>query len=312
MTHMGAKKTDLIELPRISDRISFIYIEYAKVNRQDSAITVTDKKGIIRIPAAMTSVLMLGPGTEITHRAMELIGDTGTSILWVGERGVRLYAHGRALSNSSRLLEKQAKLISNQRSRLAVARKMYQLRFPNEDVSALTMQQLRGREGARVRKIYNDFSKKYKVEWTKREYNPTDFESGTPVNQALSAANVALYGLMYSVITALGLTPGLGFVHVNHELSFVYDMADLYKTKTSIPIAFEIASKASSEDDIGQITRLKMRDAFKDGKIIQTAVKDLQDLLDISKENQVEADVLNLWDDKEGTVEYGINYSDFD
>src|SRR5690625_3677832 len=135
MTKPNAKKTNLIELPRISDRISFIYVERAKVNRQDSAITVTDERGIVRIPAAMISVLMLGPGTEVTHRAMELIGDTGTSILWVGERGVRLYAHGRALSKSSRLLEKQANLISNQRSRLAVARKMYQLRFPKEDVS---------------------------------------------------------------------------------------------------------------------------------------------------------------------------------
>lgn len=312
MTKPKTKKTELIELPRISDRISFIYVERAKVSRQDSAITVTDERGIVRIPAAMTSVLMLGPGTEITHRAMELIGDTGTSILWVGERGVRLYAHGRALSKSSRLLEKQANLISNQRKRLAVARKMYQLRFPNEDVSTLTMQQLRGREGARVRKTYREYSKKYDVEWTGRKYDPTDFESGTPINQALSSANVALYGLMYSVITALGLTPGLGFIHVNHELSFVYDIADLYKAQTSIPVAFEVASQAEPEDDIGQITRLKMRDTFQDGKIIKKAVEDIQNLMSVSKEDQIEADLVNLWDDKEETVKYGINYSEFE
>lgn len=312
MTKPKTKKTELIQLPRISDRISFIYVERAKVNRQDSAITVTDERGIVRIPAAMTSVLMLGPGTEITHRAMELIGDTGTSILWVGERGVRLYAHGRALSKSSRLLEKQANLISNQRKRLAVARKMYQLRFPNEDVSTLTMQQLRGREGARVRKTYREYSKKYDVEWTGRKYDPTDFESGTPINQALSSANVALYGLMYSVITALGLTPGLGFIHVNHELSFVYDIADLYKAQTSIPVAFEVASQAEPEDDIGKITRLKMRDTFQDGKIIKKAVEDIQNLMSVSKEDQIEADLVNLWDDKEETVKYGINYSEFE
>ena len=126
---------------------------------------------MVRIPAAMISVLMLGPGTEITHRAMELIGDTGTSIVWVGERGVRLYAHGRSLTKSSRLLEQQALLVSNRRSRLAVARRMYQLRFPEEDVSKLTMQQLRGREGARVRQIYRVYSEKYGVEWTRREYD---------------------------------------------------------------------------------------------------------------------------------------------
>lgn len=137
--YIGAKRPGLLELPQVSDRITFMYVEHSKINRQDSAITVTDKRGIARIPAAMISVLMLGPGTEVTHRAMELIGDTGTSIIWVGERGVRFYAHGRALTRSNRLLERQAKLVSNRRSRLGVARKMYQLRFPNEDVSQLTM-----------------------------------------------------------------------------------------------------------------------------------------------------------------------------
>src|SRR5690625_6102000 len=144
----------------------------------------------------MISVLMLGPGTEITHRAMELIGDTGTSILWVGERGVRLYAHGRALSKSSRLLEKQANLISNQRSRLAVARKMYQLRFPKEDVSKLTMQQLRGREGSRVRRTYREYAKKFEIEWAGRKYDATDFESGTPIKDRkstrLNSSHVAI------------------------------------------------------------------------------------------------------------------------
>ena len=209
----GARKTELPELPRIDDRVTFVYIEHAKINRQDSAVTVTDQRGIVCIPAAMVGVLLLGPGTDISHRAVELIGDTGTSIVWVGESGVRHYAHGRALAHSTRFLEKQAKLVSNTRSRLHVARKMYQLRFPDEDVSSLTMQQLRGREGARVRNAYRAYSQKYQVKWDKREYDPDDFESGTPVNQALSAANVALYGVVHSVIVALGLSP-LGFVHM--------------------------------------------------------------------------------------------------
>lgn len=311
---VGAKKPELLELPRVSDRITFLYVEHAKVNRQDSAITVTDRRGMVRIPAAMISVLMLGPGTEITHRAMELIGDTGTSVVWVGERGVRLYAHGRALSKSSQLLERQAELVSNRRSRLAVARKMYQLRFPNEDVSHLTMQQLRGREGARVRQVYREYSKMFDVKWTRREYDPTDFESGTPINQALSAANVALYGLVYSVVVALGLAPGLGFIHTSHELSFVYDIADLYKADTSIYIAFEVVSQAEPGDDIGQKTRLRMRDTFVDGRIIQSIVKDIKYLMDVEadQEQMVDADVMHLWDDKDHLMRHGVNYSEFD
>ena len=307
---VGAKKTELQELPRVSDRVTFIYIEHAKVNKQDSSITVLDSRGTVRIPAAMTSVLLFGPGTDITHRAMELIGDTGTSVVWVGERGVRQYAHGRALSHSSRFLEKQAKLVSNTRTKLTVAKKMYQMRFPDEDVSNLTLQQLRGREGARVRGIYRKQSKKYQVEWSGRDYNPDNFEDGTVINQALSAAHVALYGVCYSVMVALGISPGLGFVHVGHDLSFVYDIADLYKAQPTIPIAFEVAHEFDKEDDIGGITRRHVRDAFVDGRIMQQIVKDLQYLLEIPEIEKIETDVINLWDDKESHVKYGINYSE--
>ncbi|WP_019776153.1 type I-E CRISPR-associated endonuclease Cas1e [Streptococcus sobrinus] len=306
----GAKKTSLKELPKISDRVSFIYVEHAKINRVDSAITVADSRGIVRIPAAMIGVLLLGPGTDISHRAVELIGDTGTSMVWVGERGVRQYAHGRSLAHSTRFLEKQAKLVSNSRSRLQVARKMYQMRFPNEDVSKLTMQQLRGREGARIRRVYALQAKKHNISWTKREYNPENFEDGTPVNQALSAANVALYGLVHSVIVALGASPGLGFVHTGHDLSFVYDVADLYKAETTIPIAFEIAANCQPGDDIGKITRLKVRDSFVDGKLMVQIVKDLQNLLDIEESEELVVDILALWDDKERLVKHGVSYKE--
>lgn len=310
MTGAGAKKTDLPELPRIGDRVSFVYIEHAKISRKDSAITVLEKRGIVRIPVAMIGILLLGPGTDISHRAVEILGDSGTGIVWVGEQGVRYYAHGRALNHSSRFLEMQAKLVSNTRTRLDIARKMYQLRFPGEDVSKLTMQQLRGREGARVRKSYREQSQKYGVPWDGREYNPTDFSAGTVVNQALSAANVALYGLVQSVIVALGMSPGLGVVHTGHELSFVYDIADLYKSALTVPIAFEIAAQYTREDDIGAVTRRRVRDEFARTKILKQIARDLQHLMQIPSTEQVEIDVLNLWDDKEGLVANGVNYSE--
>lgn len=303
----GAKKTELNELPRISDRASFLYIDHAKISRKDSAILVIDSRGKVRIPAAMIGVLLLGPGTDISHRAVELIGDTGTSMVWVGERGVRHYAHGRALSHSTRLLEKQAKLVSNRRTRLQVARKMYAMRFPGEDVSKLTMQQLRGREGARIRSVYRTNSEKYKVFWDKREYDVENFHEGTVVNQALSATNVALYGLVYSIIVALGMSPGLGFIHTGHDRSFVYDIADLYKADITIPLSFQIAAKYDKTDDIGRISRLALRDKIADGKLSQKMVKDLQYLMDI-KNDQVSLDILNLWDDKDGLKTYGISY----
>lgn len=306
----GAKKTELNELPRIGDRVSFIYIEHAKVNRTDSSISVYDSRGVVTIPIAMLGVLMLGPGTDVSHRAMELLGDTGTSVIWVGERGVRNYAHGRALAHMTKFLERQAKLVTNTRTRLSVARKMYQMRFIGEDVSSLTMQQLRGREGARVRKVYNTLSKETGVEWIKREYDVENFKDGSVINQALSAANVALYGLVYSVIVALGISPGLGFVHTGHDLSFVYDIADLYKADITIPIAFEIASKYSEVDDIGRVTRLRVRDEFVDGKLMSRIVRDLQYLLEVEEKDIVYAETLNLWDEKDEHVKYGISYKE--
>ncbi|MGO4954444.1 type I-E CRISPR-associated endonuclease Cas1e [Ligilactobacillus ruminis] len=306
----GADKPKLYELERVSDRITFLYLEHAKVNRQDSAITVTDDKGVVYVPAAIISVLMLGPGIDITHRAMELIGDSGMSVVWVGEYGVKQYAHGRALNHSSTLLEKQAKLVSNTRSRIDVARKMYQLRFPNEDVSRYTMQELRGKEGSRVRKVYRKESEKTGVEWTRREYNPDNFESSNPINQALTAAHQALYGLSYSVIAALGVSPGLGFVHTGHDMSFVYDFADLYKAEYSIPVAFSIIAE-SPEGDIGRRTRLAMRDFFKDGKLIKKMVRDLKFLLN-DEDNSDNVDVINLWDDKLGLQKFGVQYHEMD
>ena len=306
----GAPKTSLNELPRISDRITFLYVEHAKINRHDSAITVMDARGTVKIPVAIIGALLLGPGTDVSHRAIELIGEMGTSVLWVGERGVRNYAHGRALSHSTKLLEQQAKLVSNKRSRLEVARRMYQMRFPGEDVSKLTMQQLRGREGARVRNVYRTNSRKYKVEWAHREYNVENFEDGSVVNQALSAANVSLYGLVHSIVTALGLSPGLGFVHTGHDLSFVYDVADLYKAEITVPTAFQIASEYTTDDDIGKMTRLSMRDKFFDGSLSEKIVSDLQYLLEIDEDDQILVESFGLWDDKENLVEYGVSYTE--
>ena len=191
----GIARPERQALPQLRDRMTFLYLEHCTLGRDNGAITVTDEKGIVQVLAAGISVLLLGPGTRVTHRAMELMGDTGVAAVWVGEHGVRFYAHGRALSEHSRLLERQAERFSNQREHLEVVRKMYQLRFPDEDVSRLTTQQLRGREGSRVRTAYRKAAKATGVKWNGRVYDPNDFSAGDLVNQALSAGTACLYGL---------------------------------------------------------------------------------------------------------------------
>ena len=303
----GMVRPDLQALPQIRDRMTFLYLEKCTIGRQDGAITVTDERGSAHVPAASIRVLLLGPGTHITHRGMELIGDSGVTTIWVGENGVRYYASGRPLTHRAGLLMKQAALVSNMRSHLNVAKQMYQMRFPDEDVSGLTMQQLRGREGARVRGIYRQESQKWNVPWNGRQYDPDDFSSGDAVNQALSAGHACLYGLAHAVIAALGCSPGLGFVHVGHDCSFVYDIADLYKAETTIPVAFEIA--AEQPEDIGAAVRRRMRDEMMKAHILERMTKDIQLLLSGSDDAApIEANVVRLWDDDGGTVRNATSY----
>lgn len=300
----GIVRPDLQALPQIRDRMTFLYLEHCTLNWQDGAITVTEERGCVHVPAASISALLLGPGTRITHRGMELIGDSGVTVVWVGENGVRYYASGRPLTHRAGLLMRQAALVSNMRSHLSVARKMYQMRFPEDDVSGLTMQQLRGREGARVRRIYRQASEKWNIPWNGRQYDPEDYAAGDPVNQALSAGHACLYGLAHAVIAALGCSPGLGFVHVGHECSFVYDVADLYKAETTIPIAFEIA--AQDAPDIGAAVRRRMRDEMMRLHLLERMTKDIQFLLN-EEETPLEADVVRLWDEN-GTVKNATSY----
>ena len=302
----GIKKPDLQALGTIKDRITFVYVERCKISRDNGAITVHDEQGTKAIPAAMITTLLLGPGTDISHRAVELIGDAGVTIIWVGEHGVRFYASGRALTNHSTLLLKQAKYVSNEKLHVQVARKMYQLRFPEEDVSTLTMQQLRGRVGRRIRKIYKQQSEKWNVKWNGRNYDPEAYEKGDTVNKSLSAGNACLYGIAHAVICALGCSPGLGFVHVGHELSFVYDIADLYKAEITIPIAFEIASGLI--EDVDGETRRKVRDALKNGKILDRMVHDIKWLFSDDFKEEDYQSTLYLWDNQEGEKEHGVSY----
>lgn len=307
----GMEKPSIQELPQIGDRLSFLYLEHCQISREDSAILVRDTNGTVRIPAAAISTLLLGPGTNLTHRAIELIGDAGVGIVWVGENVVRFYASGRPLTHRSHLLVRQAEMVSNQRLHLQVVRKMYQIRFPDEDTSGLTTQQLRGREGSRVRKAYKAASEKWGVEWKGRNYDPNNFSGGDTVNQALSAGNACLYGLAHAVITALGCSSGLGFIHVGHECSFVYDIADLYKAEITIPIAFEIAA-ADPEDLPGEVRR-RVRDEIASTHLLERMVKDIRFLLlkeDEKEKNIPEVDVTYLWDTKKGIVANGRSYSE--
>ena len=306
----GARPAEVQELARVRDRLSFIYIEHCIVNRDSNAITASNQQGTVHVPASIIGALLLGPGTNVTHQAMVLLAESGATTLWVGERGVRYYAHGRPLARTTRLLQLQAEAVTDRAKRLAVARRMYEMRFPDDVATGLTLQELRGHEGARIRQAYRDAATEFGVNWDKRSYKVKDFTSSDPANQALTAATTCLYGVVHSVIAALGLSAGLGFVHTGHDRSFVYDVADLYKTSLAVPVAVECAATGAI-DDLAGITRRAMRDAFHESKLLTKRVQDIHVLLDApgDPDEGYGWDIVDLWDDREGVVAGGRSWS---
>lgn len=297
---------DRLLLPRIESRLSFLYVERAVINRDGNALTIKDQRGIAHVPATQLAVVLLGPGTKVTYAAMALLGDAGASVVWVGEKGVRYYAHGRPPAKTSRFAETHARLWSNQRTRLRCARRMYDMRFPGEEISQLSLAQLRGREGARMKKIYAAEAQRTGVVWTRRNYDPQDFESGDPINRALTEGSAALYGIAHAVIVGLGFIPSLGIVHTGTDRAFVYDIADLYKAEISIPAAFEAVAAIPSGDDLN--VRARIRDKVVNTRLMQRMVHDLQDLMEIPEEDAYSDVDLMLWSELE-VIAAGVNWS---
>ncbi len=297
------------ELARAADRISFLYLERCTIHRDSNALTVENAEGTTHIPSATIGTLLLGPGTRITHQAMSVLGETGAGVVWVGEHGVRYYAAGRALSRSSALAEAQASRWANRRTRLEVARAMYRLRFPDEDPAGLTRQELLGREGTRMKDFYRAQAARTGIVWKGRKYTPGDFTSGDAVNQAITAAAQAMYGVSHAVVAALGCSPALGFVHAGHELSFVLDIADLYKTDVGIPVAFDAA--AESADDVGARTRRALRDRIHHLRLQDRIVADIRTLLLTKAHGDLDdEDRVSLQSDRGLQVPSGVNYSE--
>lgn len=304
---------DLHILPKVRDSISYLYVERCSVDKEAQAIAVHDATGKTPVPCAALTTLMLGPGTTITHAAVRTLTEHGCLIVWVGEQGVRSYAQGMGETRSSANLLRQSWLAADAERRLAIVRRMYETRFAEAVDPTLTLQQLRGREGVRVREAYAQASRDTGVPWHGRSYSRTDWGAADPVNRALSCANSCLYGICHAAIVSAGYSPALGFIHTGHMNSFVFDIADLYKADLTIPVAFRVA--AESDRDVDSRTRHQCRDLFHARRLLAEIVGGIDRLLAVKGVPiHVPAadtdDPLLLWDPQLGSVEGGVNYAD--
>jgi CRISPR-associated protein Cas1 len=277
---------DYHDLPKLRDSLSYLYLEHGKIERDQNALEFFDKaSGRTLIPVSALTVLMLGPGTSITHEAINVLADNGCLIVWCGENGVRFYAQGMGETRKAYHLLKQAEKASDPIQRMEVILRMYRFRFGEELDDDLTLEQIRGHEGVRVRKAYAEASKTYGVKWEGRSYDRGNWSAADPVNRALSAANACLNSLCHAAIVSGGYSPGLGFIHTGKQLSFVYDIADLYKIEITVPLAFK--QVAESTYHLESRVRHACRDAFYEYKLLDRILPDIDYLLGISAAEMV-------------------------
>ncbi len=268
---------DLHELPKLRDSLSYLYVEHAVLNRKHNAVECVDAQGAILIPIASLAVLLLGPGTSITHAAIRALADNGCSIMWVGEDATRFYAQGLGETRKGHRLVRQAELVSDPSKRTEVVLRMYRKRFGHELDPSLTLPQIRGLEGSRLRQAYAEASRRFGVAWAGRHYDRSNWAASDPLNRALSAANALLNGICHVAIVSGGYSPGLGFIHTGKQLSFVYDVADFYKTEITIPTAF--ATVAASADRVDSRVRAACRERFKQARLLERILPDIDEVL---------------------------------
>ncbi len=313
-------KKDLHELPKFEDGTTFLFVEHCKIEQDQKAIALFDESGKTTVPCASLSLLMLGPGTSITHAGIRTLAENGCLVIWSGEEGIRFYAQGMGETRSSKHLLTQARMVSNPELRIQVVRRMYEHRFKEKVDPQLTIQQLRGKEGARVKDTYLQFSKETGIPWKARNYVRDNWQASDPVNKALSTANSCLYGICHAAIVSAGYSPALGFIHTGKQLSFVYDIADLYKTEITIPLSFQVVKQGNI--NIERRARTSCRDIFKASRLLSRIIPDIHYVVygkkpssDLNDKENIDYDTDmtlpgDIWDPETGPVKGGKNFDD--
>ena len=262
----------------MKERVSMLFIEKGQIDVLDNAFVVIDQTGTrTQIPLGAIACLMLEPGTRLSHRAAALAAQAGTLLVWVGEAGVRLYSSGQPGGARADRLLHQARLALDDKARLNVVRKMYELRFGEKPPERRSVEQLRGIEGVRVRTMYQALARRHGVRWTRRNYDPDNWDVGDLPNRCLSAATACLYGITEAAILAAGYAPAVGFIHTGKALSFVYDIADIFKFQTVVPLAFQVAASKTPHSE--REVRLGCRDLFRKEKTLEHIIPTIEDVL---------------------------------
>ncbi|MBB3358892.1 MULTISPECIES: type I-E CRISPR-associated endonuclease Cas1e [unclassified Novosphingobium] len=230
-----------------------------------------------QIPHQAVSIVLLGPGSSVTHDALRLLARHGCALAAIGEGAVRFYTAPPLMPDSSALARAQARAWADPAQRMAVARAMYALRF-GEIVRTRDIEALRGQEGARIKRAYALAADRFGVRWAGRHYDRADPEGGDLPNQAINHAGAAMTAAASVAVAAVGAIPQLGFVHEDSGQSFVLDIADLHRHDALLDIAFGAVAEARGQP-IERVVRQRAARLFRQRGIIPTMIDQIKSLL---------------------------------
>lgn len=279
------ERPPLDTLAPAKDRWTPLYLEHGRVEVDDASLKWIAADGTVcRLPVATLSALILGPGTTVTHAAIKAAAQCNCPLFWLGEDGLRFYAFGITPNHDNSMARIHAAAWAAVQKRNEIARRMFRFRFPDVPTGGISIKQLRGMEGKRVKRVYAELGEKFGVTWKGRDYNPSNWSLADGINRALSAATASHYALTAAVCCSMGFIPQLGFIHQAGTLPFIYDAADLYKAETSWPAAFEAISIDPRDD--GTLVRKLFKRNVEETRMLKRMPEDLKALFDSMEEEK--------------------------
>ena len=268
-----------------ADRHGLVWLDRGRLSVEDGCLRFLTggagelAPGDYQIPYQTISIVLLGPGSSVTHDALRLLARHGCGLAAVGEFGVRFYTAPPLMPDTSSIARAQITLWADPKKRMEVARKMYAIRF-GEVVRTRDIAVLRGQEGARIKRSYQLVADRHGVSWHGRKYDRANPVGASLPNQALNHAGSVMTAAASVAVASVGAIPQLGFIHEDSGQAFVLDIADLRRHDVTLDIAFGAAREAGeSGESIDKVTRRRAAKLFQKHAVIPSMIERIKALI---------------------------------
>lgn len=279
----GRLGLDTARIPH-ADRHGLVWLDRGRLEVENGCLRFVTAgggelaAGDYQIPHQAISIVLLGPGSSVTHDALRLLARHGCALAAIGEGAVRFYTAPPLMPDASALARAQVERWTDPKQRMEVARAMYSLRF-GEIVRTRDIEVLRGQEGARIKRAYAVAAERYGISWRGRHYDRDRPGAGDLANQAINHAASAMTAAACVAVASTGAIPQLGFVHEESGQSFVLDIADLYRHDVLLEIAFGAAKEAARGESVERLVRRRAALLFRQRQVIPTMIDRIKALL---------------------------------